>query len=140
MRKFILLGVLIGIAFLGCEEPKYSWQLDDEEIRDYLKETGLDDIALKHDYGFYFIIEEEGSGARPTSSNYIEARTLGYYTDSVIFQPDIKVKGRLTEFYTGWQYGIPLLKKGGKGKLFLPRSMTDGVSVMIFDVELLNVW
>lgn len=139
MRKFILIGVLLGIVFLGCEERRYSWEIDDEKIREYLKDTGLDEVAIKHETGFYYIIEEEGTGKTPNISNHVSVNYLGYYTDSTIFDQG-EIRSPLSGLYVGWQYGIPLFKEGGKGKLFLPRSMADQYSVMIFEVELLSVW
>lgn len=139
MKKFFLFGILLGLVFLSCEERRYSWEIDDEKIRNYLKETGLDSVAIKHEYGFYYIIEEEGTGANPNLSNSIEANYIGYYVDSSVFDNGV-IRSPLTGLYRGWQYGLPYFKEGGKGKLFLPRSMADNYSVMIFDIELLKVW
>lgn len=130
---------MLGIVFLGCDDQKYSWEYDEEEISGYLKETGLDEIAIKHEYGFYYIIEVQGTGATPNASNYINAKYKGFYSDSTVFDEG-EIRSQLSGLYLGWQYGLPLIKEGGKGKLFLPRNMADGTSVMIFDVELLNVW
>lgn len=139
MRNLILFGFVL-IALLGCEDERKSYtQIDDEIIRNYLEEKNID--AEKHSSGLYYLIEKEGNGVYPTVYDDVEVLTLGYYTSGIVFQENNRaVNGPLTSFYQGWQIGLPLFSKGGKGKLFLPRQMANGYDVMIFDVELRNIW
>ncbi len=137
--KKLLLFILVVITVLGCNDIRPNSEVDDELIRDYLTKNNID--AIKHKSGLYYIIEKEGNGEHPTIYDNVEVLCLGYFLDGVVFQKDnVAVKGPLRDFYAGWQYGIPLFSKGGKGKLFLPRNLGKGDEVRIFDVNLRNVW
>ncbi len=140
MKKILLIGFVLIVAFACKEEQRYSWEIDDEDIREYLSETGID--AIKHDAGFYYIIERKGTGEFPRLSDNVEVKTLGYTLDSLEIQSDNDPVRMipLSNSITGWQYGIPLFDIGSKGKLFLPRSFGYGSEVIIFEVEVLQIW
>ena len=141
MRIFIIVSLFFTVLFFGCEEKKSVYEIDDEIIQEYLQKTHLDSIAKKHSSGLYYIIENEGYGKHPDIYDNIEVLTLGYYTDSVVFQDNnAPINGQLSSFIEGWKYGIPLIGKGGKIKLFIPRYLAYNKEVMIFDIELRNVW
>ena len=77
----------------------------------------------------------------------VKVHYKGYLTDGSVFD---ETSGNAREFalysvIEGWQIGIPLFGKGGKGKLFIPSdygyggSSTDEIpahSVLIFDIVL----
>ena len=138
MKKILFIGLILSILG-GCKETKTTSEIDDEVIQAYLEKTNIN--AEKHASGLYYIIEEGGDGNHPTIYDNIDVLCLGYYTDSLIFQSnDESIKGPLSNFISGWQYGIPLFSKGGKGKIFLPRNLGYNREVLIFDIELRNVW
>lgn len=136
MRNLLVLGFLL-FAFVSCEDDKTTYEIDDEIIRDYLAETGID--AIKHQSGIYYIVEDEGSGAYPTLYDHVDVNYKGYFVDSMTFDEG-NVHGMLNGYIAGWQYGIPMFKKGGSGKLFIPRHLGYNIEVLIFDIELRNVW
>jgi FKBP-type peptidyl-prolyl cis-trans isomerase len=141
MKIFAIVTLSFIILLLGCEEKKTVYEIDDEIIQEYLQKTHLDTAAIKHSSGLYYIIEDEGYGKHPNIYDNIEVITLGYYTDSVVFQTDnAPINGTLSSFIQGWQYGIPLIGKGGKIMLFIPRYLAYNKEVLIFNVELRNVW
>jgi len=141
MRNILFLSIFF-VLFTNCQEDVVdTTEVDDQTIREYLSKAHIN--AKKHSSGLYYIIEKEGIGSHPTLYDNVDVMCLGYYTDSTEFQSNRQsIKGTLNSFIPGWQYGIPLFKKGGKGKLFIPRNLGYGVNsqVMIFDIELRNVW
>jgi FKBP-type peptidyl-prolyl cis-trans isomerase len=120
-------------------------------IADYLKEKGIEAKATPS--GINYIIETEGAGDHPTIDDKVEVHYKGTLLDGTEFDSSYG-RGKPATFplksvVKGWQEGIPLLKKGGKGKLIIPSGMAYGPraigdkipanSVLIFDVELLNI-
>jgi FKBP-type peptidyl-prolyl cis-trans isomerase FkpA len=138
MRNLLLFG-LLSISILSCKDDKTTYEIDDELIRDYLAKTNI--AATKHSSGLYYFIVKEGNGEFPTYSSNINVKTLGYYLDSTVFQKDINdIEGPLESFILGWRYGIPLLSEGGSGKLFIPRHLGYKTEVLVFDIELKEVF
>lgn len=136
MKLIYFIGIIL-LAFSSCDKKQTTFEYDEDVIQNYLAEANIN--ATKHESGIYYIIEEEGDGQHPTIYDNIIANYKGYYVDSFVFDSG-KLDLPLNSLYRGWQYGLPLFGKGGKGKLFLPRHLADNQSVMIFEVELLHVW
>jgi len=137
MRNIILV-CLIFLTALSCKDKKTNYEIDDEIIQNYLTKTGIE--ATKHSSGLYYVIEKEGIGEHPTLYDVVEVKYMAYSVDTFIFDKGTNpIIGPLTDFYQGWQIGIPLFSKGGKGKLFLPRNLANGRDVVLFDIELRNI-
>lgn len=153
--KYLSLVFLMAIALVGCEKGESVEELqaqqaqqDDEIIINYLEENGLE--AEKHSSGIYFTIIEPGTGEHPASSSTVEVKYKGYLTDKTVFDQtagDNTFEYPLSGLIPGWQIGIPLLKKGGKGILYIPSGLGYGTysigsipanSVLIFDIELVD--
>jgi FKBP-type peptidyl-prolyl cis-trans isomerase len=74
----------------------------------------------------------------------------GYLTNNQVFDETVgnnSIEFSLSGLIPGWQIGIPLLQRGGKGVFYLPSALGYGSryagtippnSVLIFDIELLN--
>ena len=138
MRNLILFG-LLSISILSCKDDKTTYEIDDELIRDYLAKTNI--AATKHSSGLYYFIEKEGNGIKPTYNSNILVKTLGYYLDSVVFQKNTNdIEMPLKTAILGWQHGIPLFSEGGSGKLFIPRHLGYNTEVLVFDIELKEVF
>lgn len=119
------------------------------EIIEYLAEEGIEN-AIQTDTGLYYVIEEEGTGEHPTSTDNVTVVYKGYLTNGVVFDQSNEVgyTDTLTNLIQGWQEGIPYFKEGGSGKLFIPsrlgygnedRVNIPGGSVLIFDIELSSI-
>ncbi len=146
--KYFSIVALIIFAFAGCEKEKSQAEKDDEIITNYLAENNLE--AEKHSSGLYYRITEEGSGGHPDISSTVEVKYKGYLTNDQVFDETTggkTIKFPLSDLIYGWQIGIPLLQKGGKGKFFVPSAMGYGSraigtipanSVLIFDIELVG--
>ncbi len=123
-------------------------ELDKEKIQNYLKTKNL--IADSTASGLYYIIEEQGEGGSPTLTSNVSVRYKGYLLNGAIFdqtQGTQTVSFNLNNVIKGWQEGLQLFQKGGKGTLFIPAHLGYGASrvstippysVLIFDVELVN--
>ncbi len=142
---FLLLGSLILAA---CEKQADK---DQKLILQYIEDNNLN--AIEGEEGLYYVIEIEGSGLAPTTSNNVTVHYEGFLLNGKKFDSSID-RGQvfsfsLSQVIRGWQLGIPKLKPGGKGKLLIPSQLGYGNqspspaipknAVLIFDVELISV-
>lgn len=150
--KYLVPILFLGIFLSSCKEESqilsYEDQLaiDLEIIQDYLDSNNL--TAQEGEFGLYYIIEEPGTGtSMPTATSSVIMTYKGFFPDGQVFDQNDKVEFGLQNTISGWQVGVPLFKKGGKGKLLIPSSLAYGVGgrggipgnqVLIFDIELHN--
>lgn len=140
--------VLIG-AF-ACEKRRIKKQSEEDEkiIKNYISSRNLNATATGS--GLYYVINPQGTGDKPTINSSVTVNYKGYLPDGKVFDqsPAAGVTFPLSGVIQGWQEGIPYFKKGGKGMLLIPSALgygtkaTSGIpanSVLIFDIELLNV-
>lgn len=123
---------------------------DEQIIQDYIKKNSL--VATRHTTGFYYVINSEGTGINPRLQDSIVVNYSGYTANDNVFDATTAATGPRT-FYlggmiAGWQFGVPLIKEGGKIKLLLPSSLAYGNagvgpiapnSVLIFDINLVKI-
>ena len=125
--------------------------LDTYKINKYLSENGL--TADSSASGLRYIIEEEGVGnALPTLDDIVSVLYKGYLPDGTVFDQttnNVPAVFPLGNVIQGWQEGIRLFKKEGKGQLFIPSALAYGGSppngsiipanaFLIFDIELVD--
>ena len=146
---------ILFIFFISCSDDQTSddqpvdyVSLNDQEIQDYLAENNLQ--AEKTASGLYYIIENEGTGEQPTSTDDVRVAYKGYFTNGNVFDqssPD-GVPFNLQQVIKGWTEGIPFFKEGGSGLLLVPSHLAygpndyqgiPGGSVLIFEIELIEV-
>ncbi len=153
MKRLLL--VVFSMAILAsCDDDEtvrltYEEQLkvDIEKIENYL--TRKDLTADSTETGLFYIIDEEGTGSRPTLDSLVTVRYVGKFLETEeVFDSGITEAYPLGGFIYGWQEGIALLKEGGSGTLYIPSSLGYGAidyysipanSVLIFEVELIDV-
>jgi FKBP-type peptidyl-prolyl cis-trans isomerase FkpA len=151
--KSIFLAV-VSLLFVSClsdtEKPSnvdYTAQ-NEKEITAYIAKNNL--TAIKSDSGLYYVINEEGTGAKPTASSYVTVAYKGYFTNGNVFDQssDSGITFGLHQVIRGWTEGITYFKEGGSGILLVPahlgygsngRSGIPGGSVLVFDVKLIKV-
>ncbi len=151
----IKLGIfaLVTIVLIGsfaCEKRRIKKQKEEDEkiIKDYISARNLS--ATRSNSGLYYIINTQGTGDKPTINSTVTVSYKGYLTDGSTFDQSAAAGATfpLSGVIKGWQEGIPMFNKGGKGKLLIPSALGYGAqatssipanSVLIFDVELLNV-
>jgi FKBP-type peptidyl-prolyl cis-trans isomerase FkpA len=121
---------------------------NEADIIEYIEENDLD--ANRTNSGLYYVINEEGTGTRPTSSSNVTVAYKGYFLDGTVFdQSDANgISFGLDQVIKGWTEGIPLFKEGGEGILLIPSSLGYGLNgagsiprgaVLVFDVNLISV-
>ncbi|MCG1035835.1 FKBP-type peptidyl-prolyl cis-trans isomerase [Polaribacter sargassicola] len=117
-------------------------------ILQYIDDNDLD--ATRTDSGLYYVINNEGTGTKPTSTSLVTVAYKGTFLDGSVFD-ESTVSG--TSFYLnqvieGWTEGMQLFKEGGDGILLIPYHLAYGtygygsipsVSVLVFDVTLVSV-
>ncbi|HNX43860.1 MAG TPA: FKBP-type peptidyl-prolyl cis-trans isomerase [Bacteroidales bacterium] len=147
-RLLLLLPVAALMCLTSCfkEEDDYAAK-DKKTIEKYIANHGL--TAQSTASGVYYVIEKPGDATHPTLSSTVTVKYTGYLTDGTEFDSsDGKaVSFALSGVISGWQIGIPLFGKGGKGTLLIPSDLGYGSyyignipphSVLIFDVELVS--
>lgn len=118
------------------------------DILKYIDDNSLE--ATKTDSGLYYVINEEGTGARPTANSNVTVDYKGYFLDGTVFDESNSdgLSIGLNQVIAGWTEGIQLFKEGGEGVLLIPSNLGYGISgsgavpggaVLIFDVKLIRV-
>lgn len=144
--KLFLLSILCILLF-NCDKDNDQLETDKQIIRDYLVANNID--AKEFSSGLFYIIDKQGTGAKPTTSSYVTVKYKGYLTNGTVFDQTGNEPRTflLANTIDGWKTGIPLFNKGAKGRLFIPSDLgygengsgsIPGNSVLIFDIELVS--
>ncbi len=143
MKLLTIISLLLSITlFSSCAKKNVQ-----ETIQEYLDNNNLQAESTAE--GLFYIIEEPGNDEHPTVSSNVTIDYKGTLTNGNQFDSSYD-RGEplvisLRNVISGWQIGIPLFGKGGKGKLIIPPSLgygsngqgsIPGNSVLIFDIEL----
>lgn len=102
--------------------------------------------------GLKYIIEKEGTGESPKSTDTVSVYYRGTFTDGKEFDGNIGQKPisfGLNQVIAGWTEGLQLMKPNGKAVFYIPFSLAYGAegypgvippkSDLIFEVELTKV-
>ncbi|HEY0057714.1 MAG TPA: FKBP-type peptidyl-prolyl cis-trans isomerase [Flavisolibacter sp.] len=160
MRKLLLCSIVFVLLAGGCAKDEQECRADYDPcsfvapaseiqaVQSYLAANNL--TAVQHCSGVFYIIDAPGTGAAPDicsmiNTNYVGKLTNGQVFDSGTFQENIQLGGLIR----GWVNTLPLIKKGGKIRMFIPPSLGYGNrevgtppntipanSILIFDIEL----
>ena len=166
MKKILLacITLILFLSFYSCRvrDNGCGFELDptikapDSEIvrlDNYITANTI--TATKDPRGFYYNITTAGAGATPGQCTQVGVTYVGTLITGAEFdRANSNIFFQLGSLIYGWRLGIPLIKKGGKIRLYLPPSFgygqTDvknasGVvtipknSLLIFDVNLNEV-
>ena len=139
---FLLMAIIPLMS--GCKKDEDYVKKDDQIIRDYIAAHKL--VAEKTDSGMYYVIGEPGGDKHPNINSEVRVKYAGYYSDGVSFDSNTATFS-LFQVIKGWQQGIPLFGKGGKGMLLIPSHLGYGSNppagiranaVLIFDIHLID--
>lgn len=126
----------------------------EKTIQDYLKKNKWE--GTRHESGMYVVTDNPGEGdARPNLLDEVTIFYKGYLLDGTQFDgtDSIPATFPLQNLIPGWQLGIPMFGKGGKGKLIIPPGLAYGPddmkdhngdvtirgnSVLMFEIELID--
>lgn len=139
---YLLTLALMSFLFSGCGNDLNLISIDE-----YITQNDLQVETTST--GLKYIIETPGNNERPTLSDEVKVKYRGYRTDDFTFDSSFEgVTFLLSNVIVGWQEGIQLFGKGGKGMLFIPSNLAYGNNPpssaipanadLIFDVEVLN--
>lgn len=150
MKNILLIfSIILFSACSNSDDSEADFTAENEaEIQAYISANNL--TPQKSSSGLYYIIEEQGTGARPSLSDRVKVAYKGYFTNGDVF--DESQEGLsfpiLANLIPGFAEGINYLNAGGKAKLIIPANLAYGSrgneqipagAVVIFDVELLYV-
>jgi len=140
MKKYIPLLLLI-LAFTGCNSDddcnnEVNLDVDQTKIDEdiaiidaYLAENNIQ--AQEHPSGLRYVILDEGeeNGENPEICTVVYVDYVGrlFDTRSVFEDTDGRpTRIGLVAVIPGWQIGIPLIKKGGSIRLYIPSELAYG--------------
>lgn len=137
--------LFVSMISFGCKKGDSP-----ETLEQYINRANLTSTVTKDPRGFYYQIMNPGTGATPTLSSKVTVFYKGTLTNGNVFDQTNAnpVTFGLSQLILGWQYGIPLVKAGGRVMLYLPPSLGYGAqsvgsipanSVLIFDITLQSV-
>jgi len=123
------------------------------QLEAYLSTASI--TATKHCSGMYYVIDVPGSGASATACSTVGVKYKGQLTNGTVFDQRT-TSFALDQVIAAWTKGVPLIKAGGKIKLYCPPSLAYGSqvvrdpvtgdtvipanSILVFEVELINVY
>jgi FKBP-type peptidyl-prolyl cis-trans isomerase FkpA len=164
MRKiFVVVLVVFAIGLNACNKSGSNTNCNYDpcaikapaneitQLETYLSGAGIT-TAVKHCSGLYYQISAAGADKTPGVCSYVTVNYKGMLTNGNVFDQTTPAGGpasfTLLSLIEGWKMGIPLIKQGGKIRLYLPPSLGYGSaavgsipanSILIFDIELLGV-
>ncbi|MEO8584039.1 MAG: FKBP-type peptidyl-prolyl cis-trans isomerase [Flavitalea sp.] len=120
-------------------------------LQTYLDTNNI--VAVKHPNGFYYSIQTAGTKTDSIGvCSQIQISYTGKFVNGVTFDSNSGVWLPLGKLIDGWKYGIPLIGKGGRIKLYIPPSLGYGSadikdqtsgkvvipanSILIFDISM----
>ena len=181
MKNFrIVLTFLLGIFLIvSCGTPspfggpvydsEGNLAIDRVKIDDFLRTAPIDSLYRVHDpTGVVIIVQEEGSGAKPSSGMLVYSNYTGKLLDGIVFDTNREDIARENNVYDpsrnyrifqftlgtsetiqGFNLGFRQMKSGCKGILIIPSPWAyrdsgtiPGVpanSVLMFEVEFLGM-
>ncbi len=158
MNKSFLFALVLVASLSGClkgsEGAEQNCNYDAcavvaptseiQSVQTYLTDNNI--TATQHCSGAFYIIDAAGTGATPNICSFINASYVGKLTNGTVFdQGTFQQPLQLGQLVRGWINTIPLIKQGGKIRLYLPPSLGYGSqangpipanSILIFDLEL----
>ena len=120
-----------------------------QQVSDYLAANNI--TATQHCSGLFYIIDAPGSGTAPTACSNIAFTYVGKLTDGTTFdQATEPVAANISQLIGGFKNALPLIKAGGKIRLYIPPSLGYGdypptgsgipaKAMLIFEVGLAGV-
>jgi len=163
MGKIVICALIGSLFFTSClkkdsgcgfSDPTTMASADEkQQLKAYLDSANIK--ATLSPNGFYYSIALSGEGNMPVQCSQITVAYKGWLTSGSSFEPlTTTVFTSLGSLIDGWREGIPLIRKGGSIRLYIPPSLGYGskgitdnsgnivvppYSIIIFDISLIDV-
>lgn len=162
MRGIACIILCFGLVTSGCfkkgDDCPYSLKnitapsSEEQAVLNYLSSNSI--TATKHGSNMYYEVINAGTGATPQQCSGVLIKYAGKLTNGAQFDAQENAIFTLGSLIEGWKIGLPLIKKGGQIKLYIPPSLGYGNvdvkdnngtviipanSVLIFDITLKDV-
>jgi FKBP-type peptidyl-prolyl cis-trans isomerase len=135
------------LLFSSCSEDNNIVLQTEADILKYIADNDLN--AKRTNSGLYYVINKQGTGARPASNSSVTVAYEGYFLDGNVFDRGPNgITFNLNQVIPGWTEGLQLFNEGGEGILLVPYNLgygpdnyrsIPGGSVLIFDIKLFSV-
>jgi FKBP-type peptidyl-prolyl cis-trans isomerase FkpA len=159
MRKTALCLLCIALLLANCFKEKNDCVARDivapaaeqQALADYLTSQNIN--ATKHSSGLYYQVILGGAGLSPAICSSIKVGFSGKLTNGTEVEKDDYMVMNLKLMLEGWRITLPLIKAGGKMKIYLPPTLAYGAegkkvgatqvvppnSILIYDITLYEV-
>lgn len=139
-------------------EAKAAAQIsvDDKELQQYFAQKGLK--PLKTAGGVYYTVEKAGTGEALQPGQQVTMNYTGMLLDGTKFDSNVDPKFSHVQPFQfalgtgqvirGWDEGVAMFKKGGKGVLYIPSALAYGANspspaipanaILMFEVEVVD--
>ncbi len=140
--KTCVILFLAVLTTISCKKEDQQ-EIDQQLIKDFILEQELD--AQSTESGLHYVIFEPGSEEHPTINDEVTIAYVGFLLNGDVFDANDDLTYALSGFIRGWQEGIPLFGKDGKGLLIIPSHLAYGASprpgipansVLVFEIHL----
>ena len=148
MKPYIF-SIILTVLLISCNKDETPASAQTEaDIIEYIEVNNLD--ATKSSSGLYYVITNQGNGAKPTSNSNVTVAYKGYFLNGKTFDQSGSqgISFNLQQVIKGWTEGITYFNEGGEGVLLVPSNLgygsnyyngIPGGSVLVFDIKLLSV-
>lgn len=138
---------IIALGFLvttSCSKED-QFEVDQQRIEDFLNEHQID--ADSTSSGLYYVIDDPGTPEKPNINSTVTVNYVGFLMDGTVFDAGNNVTFPLTSVIAGWQEGLQLYGRGGRGLLIIPSHLAYGDrvvsgipanSVLVFEIHLID--
>jgi len=160
MRKIALCAWCFALLLANCFKEKNDCTArnvvapagEQTALADYMTSHNI--VAEKHSSGLYYQILQGGTGlVAPSICSSVKVSFSGKLTNGTEAEKNDMVVLNLKLMLEAWRIGIPLIKPGGRIRLFVPPSLAYGSegkkdgntvivppnSIMIYDIYLQEV-
>lgn len=162
MKVHLYMFMVLAVSAASClkKDTGCSYQIqrsvapasEEQAIQAYLSSNNI--TATRHSSNLYYEVVSAGSGNAPDLCNTVLVKYSGKLTNGTEFDSQANAVFVLGSLIDGWKIGVPLIKKGGQIRLYIPPSLgygsndiknnsgvviIPGNSILIFDITLTDL-
>jgi len=138
MPKIVLCLLCTALLLTNCFKDKddcvsrdlVAPATEQKAVADYLVANSI--TATHHSSGLYYQVVQPGSGISPAICSSIKVGYTGKLADGTVVERDDNMVLNLKLMLEGWRIALPMIKAGGKIRIWLPPTLAygrDGKSV-----------